>query len=71
MNPSDFGKYDITNLLLSLQDEMETHISALEKARKDIASVMDEMERLSVIISCMETQMDMYGIDCHDIFDIE
>ena len=36
MNVNDYGKYNFTDMIISIEEEMENHITALRIARKQI-----------------------------------
>ena len=36
MNINDYGKYNFADMLISIEEEMENHITALRIARKQI-----------------------------------
>lgn len=47
MNVNDYGKYNFADMLISIEEEMENHITALRTARKQIGLLWNDCYRMS------------------------
>lgn len=47
MNVNDYGKYNFADMLISIEEEMENHITALRTARKQIGLLWNACDRMS------------------------
>ena len=47
MNVNDYGKYNFADMLISIEEEMENHITALRTARKQIGLLWNDCDRMS------------------------
>ena len=70
MNPSDYGKYNTTDMLLAIQDEMELQYEALTVARKNIEILMEKCEEQSLRILCLEMLLEANHIPYENIPEI-
>lgn len=63
MNVNDYGKYNFADMLISIEEEMENHITALRTARKQIGLLWNDCDRMSERICYLESILDMHNID--------
>ena len=63
MNVNNYGKYNFADMLISIEEEMENHITALRTARKQIGLLWNDCDRMSDRICYLESILDMYNID--------
>ena len=63
MNVNDYGKYNFTDMLISIEEEMENHITALRTARKLIGLLWNDCDLMSERICYLESILDMHNID--------
>jgi len=63
MNVNDYGKYNFADMLISIEEEMENHITALRTARKQIGLLWNACDRMSDRICYLESILDMHNID--------
>lgn len=63
MRTDDFGKYNFNDMLYVVEGEMETHIEAIQIARKGIGQLWEEIESMSEYICYLESLLKMHEID--------
>ena len=63
MKINDYGKYNFADMLISIEEEMENHITALRTARKQIGLLWNDCDRMSERICYLESILDMHNID--------
>ena len=52
MNVNDYGKYNFADMLVSIEEEMENHITALRTARKQIGLLWNACDRMGTGCHC-------------------
>ena len=62
MKINDYGKYNFTDMLISIEKEMENHITALRIARRQIGLLWNECDCISEIICYLGSIIDKCNI---------
>jgi len=60
MKSSNFGPYNVTDMLLELEEELQSEVNVLRMARQRINMITEECEELSLRIIELECELEKY-----------